>query len=112
MTRELFRLADPWGDEVVLTEARWERIVSKHPEVAPYVTEVRATIAAPNVVYEGRHALTTKVFYARGLIEDPPFDACWVQVVVRYTEQPAVVSTALLPFRIAADLGQVLHLRR
>jgi hypothetical protein len=107
---ELFRVTDPWGDEIVLTQADWDRIVSKRPDVQPYRDEVRRTLEAPNVVYEGRWP-DTKVFYAKDLM-NAPFRGCYVAAAVRYNVQPATIRTVYFPLNIQARLGNLLYADR
>ena len=107
---EIFRVTDRWGDLIVLTQEDWDRIVAKRPDVQPYVEEVRRTLEAPNVVFEGRWP-GTKVFYGKGLL-DAPFWGCYVAVAVRYIVRPATIRTIYFPFNIQASLGRLLHAER
>ena len=107
---EIFRVTDRWGDLIVLTREDRDRIVAKRPDVQPFVGEVRRTLEAPNVVFEGRWP-TTKVFYGKDLLP-APFWGCYVAVAVRYTAHPATIRTVYFPFNIEARLGRVLHAER
>ena len=104
---DVFSVTDRWGDEVVLTQEDWDRIVAKRPDVAQYQNEVRRTLEEPNVVYEGRWP-STKVFYAKDLLGSP-FRGCYVAVAVRYCQHPATIRTVYFPFNIEAKLGTLLH---
>lgn len=106
----IFSVTDRWGDEIVLTEDDWKRIVAKRPDVRPYVEQVRQTLEAPNVVYEGRWR-DTKIFYARGLLA-LPFSGCYVAVAVRYSGTRATIRTVYFPFNIEARLGRLLYAER
>lgn len=109
---ELLRIADPWGDEVVLTHEKWDYICGKHPVVTPHLACVEKTICRPEVVYEGRLSFTSKVFYKGGLIVDGPERGCWFVVVVRYTTHPATISTCYAARRMEGRLGNVLKMDR
>ena len=111
----IFRVTDRWGEEIVLTQEDWDRIVAKRPGVEGYIDQVRATLESPTldepgIVYEGRYE-DTKVFYKKGLLdEDPLYTACYVCVVVRYMPgRPASIRTVYFPFNMQAKLGNVLY---
>jgi hypothetical protein len=111
----IFVVTDKWGDEIVLTQEDWDRIVSKRPGVEHYLTEVRETLESPTrgdpgIVYEGRY-IDTKVFYKAGLLdEDPLYTSCYVCVAVRYTPgTPATLRTVYFPYNIQGALGKVLY---
>lgn len=107
---ELFRIRDPFGDEIVLTEEKWAYICGKHPAIARLLSQVQRTLERPEVVYEGRLASNSKVFYKGGEIVDGLERGCWVVVVVRYTSQPAIVSTAYPARHMEGSLGNVLKM--
>lgn len=97
------------GGEIVLTADRWQHTVEHHPEVEPYVEQVRLAIERPNLVYETRHRKSTLAFYARGLIDDHPYGGCYVAAFVRNLMEPPEVWTAYLPVRLSANPGKLLH---
>jgi hypothetical protein len=114
----IFSVVDRWGDEIVLTHEDWERIVSKRPDVAPYVEEVRETLEGPTrgdpgIVFEGRYP-DTKAFFRRGLFdENHLFKACYVCVLVRYLPgAPASLRTVYFPINVQGAFGNVLYLER
>jgi hypothetical protein len=113
----IFTVTDKWGDEIVLTQEDWDRIVAKRPGVEDYLEEVRATLEGPNhdepgAVYEGRY-VDTKVFYKSGLLdEDPLYKACFVCVVVRYTPgMAASLRTVYFPYNMQGKLGNVVYFK-
>jgi hypothetical protein len=111
----IFTVTDRWGDEIVLTQEDWDRIVAKRPGVEDYLGEVRETLESPTrgdpgIVYEGRY-MDTKVFYKKGLLEeDPHYKACYVCVVVRYDPgKPGSLRTVYFPYNMQAKLGNLLY---
>jgi hypothetical protein len=115
MTARIFSITDKWGDEIVLTQEDWDRIVAKRPGVENYVDEVRQALEAPTrgdpgIVFGGRYP-DTKVFYKPGLLdEDPLYKACYVCVVVRYTAGThATLRTVYFPYNLQASLGKLLY---
>jgi hypothetical protein len=113
----IFTVTDRWGDEIVLTQEDWDRIVAKRPGVEDYVEEVRETLESPTrgdsgIVYEGGY-IDTKVFYKKGLLDDDPlYKACYVCVVVRYTPgKPASLRTVYFPYNMQGKLGNVVYLK-
>jgi hypothetical protein len=113
----LLRVRDPWGVEVALTAARWQKLVAKHRELAvlgdgEMIPLIAATIEVPDMVYEGRSAPDSKVFYSRpGVLSVRPYSRCRVAVVVRYTSSPASLPSVYLPIEIRANLGTLLFER-
>ena len=110
---ELLLVTDPWGAEIVLTRKDVDRIRAKRgDDIAAYLSEIRATLQAPSVVYEGRYA-DSKVFYGRDLLSSGSlYRGCYVAVIVRYDSVPASVRTVYFPFNIEANLGKLLHIGR
>jgi hypothetical protein len=49
---EKFR--DRQGREVLLSPERWQHIISGHPEIEVYVTDIRRAVEAPTAVIAGR----------------------------------------------------------
>ncbi|MCS6858817.1 MAG: hypothetical protein NZT92_00690 [Abditibacteriales bacterium] len=45
---------DPFGDDIELTDERWQHLTSRHPELAAHRDDLQATIREPNVVYRSR----------------------------------------------------------
>lgn len=97
------------GGSVILTTERWEHATGHHPEVAPYIEQVRRTLEQPHLVYETRHHRPTLAFYAKGLIDDHAYRGCYVAVFVRIQMQPPEVWTVYLPNRLSPNLGKLLH---
>lgn len=110
---ELLRVTDPWGDEIILTQKDVDRITAKRGDnIAAYLSEIRTTLQAPSVVYEGRY-VHSKVFYGQDLLSsDSPYRGCYIAVIVRYDSVPASVRTVYFPFNIEANLGKLLHIGR
>jgi hypothetical protein len=106
----IFTVTDRWGDEIALWQEDWDRIVRKRPGVENYQEHVRATLEAPNVVYEGRY-VDTKVFYKKGLLdEDPLYKACYVAAAIRYLSgKPGSLRTVYFPYNIQGKLGKLLY---
>ena len=120
MAEWLFRVRDPWDDEVGLTHTRWRKLVAKHrelavlgaPDEAVLIGMVRRTIEHPDLVYDGRSAPDSKVFYSRaGVFATTPYTRCRIAVVVRYTHQPASLPSVYLPVEIRGNLGTLLYER-
>jgi hypothetical protein len=104
---ELFRVTNPWGGEIVLTQQASHRIKEKRPGVDGYQEHVRKTLEEPNLVFEGKYQ-DSKVFYRKGLLDDDPdFTACYVAVVVRYASEgtPGTIRTVYFPYHVQGALG-------
>jgi hypothetical protein len=48
------KLRDRQDREVTLSPARWQHIVSAHPEIEAYATDIRRAVEAPTAVVAGR----------------------------------------------------------
>lgn len=80
--------------------------------MVPFLDQVKATVVRPSCIIESRHVKPTFVYYARGLIDDPPYRGCYVAVFVRYAMEPSEVWTAYLPTRIAANSGKLIFAQK
>ncbi len=98
-----------WCGTVTVMPNRWAHAVARHPEVAPYLDQVGLALEKPNLVYETSHVKPTRAFYARGLIDEPPFQGCYVAVFVRYTMASPQFWTAYLPSRLSPNPGTLIH---
>jgi hypothetical protein len=114
MRSELFTVSSKWcRNPIVLTAEGWDHAVKYHPEIEPYVEQVKLTLEHPNLVYETPYLKPTLGFYGRNLIvTDPRYRECYVAVFVRYQVNPACVCTAYLPSRVGANPGKLLHAER
>jgi len=68
----IFDVEDYTGTLVVLTRRVWEnKILSGteigHPEVAPYLDEVRQAVAAPDIVFESTRRDDSRLSYRLGV---------------------------------------------
>ncbi len=107
----IFVVEDRWGEEIALTQEDWSRIVSKRHDVEGYEEHVRLTLESPTMVWEGGYE-DSKVFYKKGLLdEDSRFKACYVAVIVRYSEHgaKATIRTVYFPYHVQARLGKLLY---
>ena len=111
----IFTVTDRWGEQIILTQEDWDRIVAKRPGVENYVDQIRQTLESPTldepgIVYEGGY-IDTKVFYKEGLLdEDPLYKACYVSVVVQYrTGKPASLRTVYFPYNLQGRVGKLLY---
>jgi hypothetical protein len=48
------KIRDHQGRDVLLSPERWRHIISAHPEMEAYETEVRRAVEAPTTVLSGR----------------------------------------------------------
>lgn len=108
-----FTVTSKWCTErIVLRDSQWRHTIRRHPEMTPYMNEVRLTLEDPRAVYETYDLKPTLAYYKRNLIDDPPYRGCYVAVFVRYKMSPAHVWTAYLPSHTSSNPGNLLHLGR
>ncbi len=93
-----------------MTASRWQHVMERHVEVAPYLAQVKRTLDAPNLVYEMPSEIPTMAFYAKGLIaDDHRFRGCYVAAIVRYKMKPAQVWTVYLPARLSNNQSRLIY---
>ena len=98
---DLFVTTDVWGNEVHLTEERWKNhILSRHPEITPYGSEVQNCVEQPTCVYASASNANRQVFYQLGS-GIGRYIFLYLRVVVDYSREPAWVVTA----HFASDLS-------
>lgn len=97
---------------IVLRDEQWRHIIRRHPEMPPYMNEVRLALQDPWAVYETTDVKPTLAYYARNLIDEPRYRHCYVAVFVRFKMSPAYVWTAFLPSHMSNNPGTVRHLGR
>ena len=99
-----FEARDYAGTPVALTRRVWEdKILSPaptgHPEIAPYLDDVRLAISQPDVVFLSTRRQDTLLFYRLG-VGRGRYQGLHIVVVVKYMteegEQRGYVSTAYL----------------
>jgi hypothetical protein len=59
----ILQVANPFGEEVILSEDVWEDIILKHPEVKSFLKEIGDTIAKPDFVKESVYDSRSKLYY-------------------------------------------------
>ncbi len=97
-----FKTRDHTGTTVVLTRQVWEdKILSPaptgHPEIAPYLDDVRLAISQPDIVFLSTRRQDTQLFYRLGAGKGR-YQGLHIVVVVKYVaeEERGFVSTAYL----------------
>ncbi|MGH2616749.1 MAG: hypothetical protein ACRDJC_16060 [Thermomicrobiales bacterium] len=80
----LFTCEDPLGRPITARRQRWEEHVRpRHPEVAPHVVGVRATLEAPDFIvsdFDNPDGLN----YYRLAVLPSPYDRLYLKVVVSF----------------------------
>jgi len=110
MNLYLFTVPDPECIPVSLSEAVWYgkilHPVLGHPEIKPYLAEVKLTIEEPDYIYPSNRDVRSKLFYRAGLTKGF-YEHCYIVVVVKYVPEVngkvrGYVSTAFLTSQIKA----------
>ncbi len=114
----VFQVHDYNGTLVTLSRQVWEdKILSSdpggHPEVAPYLDEIRRAIADPDVAFESTRRRDVQLLYRLG-VGKGRYEGLHVVVVVKYVQGPeglrGYVSTAYLTRKIYSK-GRMLWVR-
>jgi hypothetical protein len=80
----LFSCVDPKGRLIAARRRRWEEHVrARHPEIAPHVAAVRATIEAPEFIVSDFDNPDGLNYYRFGVLP-PPYDHLYLKVVVSF----------------------------
>ncbi len=83
MAEPLFEISDKDGNVVQLTTERSElHVVVRHPEVEPYLEQIKQLIESPNIVTKDSRG----VYHLSRLaaVEESRFRGLYLEVVVRY----------------------------
>lgn len=84
----LLSVREPRGRTVRLTTERWSHVLDGHPELEPFLDEVRRAVESPEVVREGRQP-GEEWFLLGGA-----GPSRWLQVVVAFGEMDGHIVTA------------------
>lgn len=103
----VFIETDPFGDDIELTDERWQHITTRHPELAGHLDDMQATIREPNVVYRNQTDPTQYDFYK---LVDTQFGQMYLLAVVIKTDSPFIVTARLT--RTLRPGGDLAWLRR
>lgn len=96
---ELWRVRDPLGHDVVLTQVRWDHILKRRPWFVQYATLLRLTCSGPEAIT----AEDDRLYYYRPVL--PQRDSMYLIACVR-EGKPRRVMTAYLVDRFRK--GEVL----
>jgi len=80
----VFQCTDFSGRTVHLTQRVATHIGERHPEMVPFLHDVCAVLATPDLVYR-RPRVSSYLFYKLGVLTDP-LSNTYMVVVVRYNE--------------------------
>ena len=87
---------DVFGDSIRLTRERWDQhILATHPEVKPYLSELKQTLKEPHCVYRSAIDPESKLFYRRGF-DQGRYSNLYLKIVVSYKSEPADIKTVFL----------------
>lgn len=89
-------MKDIFGNEIALTEERWEHILATHPEIRPYKDRLAAVLESPDIVKKSRRDENIFMYYKWC---DDMLSGKYLLVVVKYSDRNFVV-TAYITDRI------------
>ena len=100
----LLSCVDPLGRPVVARRQRWEEhIRARHPEIAPLVEVVRATLEAPDFIVSDFDNPDGLNYYRFGVLP-PPYSRLYLKVVVSFR---GIGSTAVGDVITAYPTGKI-----
>ena len=104
MSSNLFKIQDILGNDVCLPDVRWhDHILVIHPEVQPFLTEIKDAIRNPHCVYTSPNDPHARLFYKRGITQGK-YRNLYIKVVVSYETCPAIVKTAFFTASLTGDI--------
>ncbi len=80
----VFETEDKIGRRVYMLQERWRHINQEHPEIAPYVEEVKEAIKNPTHVYAYAYDISVRYYY-RGLKQRQPRYLLVIAEVLRFS---------------------------
>jgi len=88
MKKNVFKIFDKDGISVILKRTVWRnKILSKspkgHPEVKPYLNELKKAISDPDIIFRSHQKENVKLFY-RLEVGKEKYSKCHLLVVVKY----------------------------
>ena len=107
----IFEIENKDGVVVALDEATWERhILDGHPDVAPFIEEVKATIKGPDLIYRHAGAL---IYSKLGAVDKPKFRHLYLEVIVRESGFPPVGMVLTVHFsRFPPKKGELIWMQK
>ncbi len=85
----IFEIRDKSGRNIYLTDERWKHINQEHPEVAPYLEEIKDTLKYPMKINKYELAENVRYYY-RYFKEKTKY----LLVIVKYLNNHGFVITA------------------
>lgn len=92
----VFETEDKIGRSVHMSQERWRHINKEHPEVAPYIEEIKEAIRNPNHVSAYGYDMNVRYYY-RNLKQK---QARYILVIVKYLNKHGFIITAYFAKRI------------
>ncbi len=59
----LFEVQDKSGRKIYLSKERWQHIAGEHPEIAPFLEEIKATLSQPTKFAEYESDKAVRYYY-------------------------------------------------
>ena len=85
----VFRVKDYSGVNVILSEVTWFKKLQDpifgHPEVKPFLLNIKSTIKNPEIVYQSTRDKSSKLLYTE--ITKGTFSSYFLVVVVKYVKE-------------------------
>jgi hypothetical protein len=105
----LFQCTDFSGRTVSLTRSVATHIGERHPEMVPFLRDVCAVLAAPDLVYL-RPRVSSHLFYKLGILTGK-LSNIYMVVIVRYNEVGEGEVRTAYPTTIPANSDTLIHVR-
>ena len=88
----IFEIQDKSGRKIYLSKDRWTHINQEHPEIAPYLEDLKETLRNPTTVTTYSFDENVKHYYQ--YIKDRKSDAKHLLVIVKYLNEHGFIITA------------------
>ncbi len=88
----IFEVEDKSGRKIHLSKERWSHINEEHPEVAPYLEEIKETLKNPVKITTYEFDENIKYYYK--YLKERESDAKYLLVIVKYLNKHGFIITA------------------
>ena len=88
----IFEFEDKSGRKIHLSNERWKHINQEHPEVAPYIEEIKETLKNPIKITD--YEFDDKIKYYYKYLKERESKAKYLLVIVKYLNNHGFIITA------------------
>ena len=88
----IFEVKDKTGRKIHLSKERWKHITTEHPEIVPYIEELKETLRNPNKIT--KYDFNENVNYYYKYLKNRKSLAKYLLLIVKYLNRHGFIITA------------------